>query len=162
LLLDGAHGGLGGDGHFEAGNGGARDVGGDAKGTRDLGEGHFGEVLVAERLEEALGGREELLSGIPFLLAEAVEAFGPVGGEFELALLVAGRLLLQETRVEGEETVGPIELAGPVFHGRKALGEAIGDGLKRAAMAELKPGHESAVGSRGFAGKAMEELRVES
>jgi len=150
LLLDGGHGGVGGRGKLEPGESGAGDVGGDAQGASGMGEGHFREIVVAEVFEEALGNAEEFLSAVPFLIAEAVEASGPIGGLLELLFGESGGLLLKEPGIECEEAVGPVVSAGPVSNGGEPFAEFIGDRLMRAGVTELEPGDESAEGARGF------------
>ena len=153
LLLDGGEGGLGGIGKFGARQGEAADGGGYFQGARDLGQGHIVEILFAEALEEASGGGEEFLGGIPLLLPEVIEARGPIGGALATPGSLGLSLLLKETGVEGLHAVVPVKLAGPVFDRGEALTEFIGHRLMGAMVAELEEGHESAIGSRGFAGK---------
>jgi hypothetical protein len=53
------------------------------------------------------------------------------------------------------EAFGPGIFAGPIFDGGQAFGEAVGDGLEGATVAEVKIGHESAEGARGLAGRGL-------
>jgi len=113
-------------------------------------------MSVAEGFEEALSGGKEFLGGIPFLLAETVEARGPIGGLFALTFGGVSSLLLEQAGIEMEKPLGPIVFAGPVFDRRETFTKFVGDGLVRAGVAELEPGDEGAEGARGFAGEALE------
>ncbi len=162
VLLDGGQGGVLGRGEFGSREGGAADAGGDVQRTGDLSQGHFAELFVAERLEEADDRGEEFLGGVPFFFAEAFEAQGPVGGLFGLESGLGLGLLLEEAGVEGLEAFFPIEPAGPVFDGAQVLAELVGDELEGAGGAELEEGHKGVEGARGFAGQAGEQkLRVD-
>ena len=97
MSLDRSEGGFGRRREFEAGEGGTGDVGGDADGAGDLRQGHVLDMIVAEGFEEALSGGKEFLGGIPFLLAETVEAIGPIGGLFALTFRGVEGLLLEDT-----------------------------------------------------------------
>ena len=121
------------------------------------------EVLLTERFKEALGRGEEFLGGVPLLLAEAVEAAGPVGGVAGLRFGLGLELLLEKAGVEGMQTAAPVKPGGPVLDGAELLAERVGHRLVRAGLAELKEGDEGVVGARGLArGTGEEWLRVES
>ena len=151
LLLDGGERGLGGFGKFSTSEGEPADGGGDFQSARDLGEGHFVEILFAEAFEEALGGGEEFLGGIPLLLPEMIETRGPIGGALATQGGLGLNLFVEETGVEGVHTLPPVKPAGPVFDGGEAFTEFVGYGLMGPVVAELEEGHESAVGSRRLA-----------
>jgi hypothetical protein len=155
-MLHWGHDGIGRLGEFCAGEGGAADFGGDAESPGDLSQSHFLKIFLAEVFQEALGSGDEFLGGFPFLLAEAIEPAGPVGGLFALAGGLGFGVLLEEAGVERLQAFAPVMFAGPVFDRAKVFAEFIGDGLKTAGMAELEEGHEGAVGPRGLAGEALE------
>jgi hypothetical protein len=138
LLLDGGNGRVGIGRKLSAEKGGAADFGGDAQGARDLGEGHFLEVIIAEAFEKALSCGEELLGSNPFLFAKAVEAFRPVSGLFTLPFGFVVSLLLKEAGVERLEPLEPIIFGGPVFKSGKVFAGFVGYGLEGASLAEIE------------------------
>ncbi len=152
LMLDRGERWLGSGGQFRAGEGETANGRGDFQGAGDLGQSHPAQVFLAEGFEEALSGGEEFLGGIPFLVAEAIEAGGPVGGLTGVEGGLGFSLLLKEAGVEVQDAIRPIKPAGPVFDRAERCAEAVGDGLEGAGVAELEEGQEGAEGARGLAG----------
>ncbi len=106
-----------------------------------------------------MSGGEEFLGRIPFLFAEVIEAFGPIGSLEVLPGHFGFGLLLEQAGVEGLEPFAPAVLAGPIFDGGKTFPELVGGGLERTGMAELKEDPESVKGARGFAREPLEAGR---
>ena len=117
------------------------------------------EIVLAVGFKEAAGGGDELLGGIPFLLAEGLEAKRPVGGDAALAIGRPGGRRLEEAGMEPVHAVGPVKAAGPFFDGGQAFVELVGDGLQGVGVAEVEVGQEGAEGARRFAGSGRETRR---
>ena len=159
LLLDGRQFEVRGGGQLGTGESLPADGGGNFQGAGDLGEVHFTEVFLAKGIEETLGGGDEFLRGLPFLFTETLEAIRPIG---HLPAPVCGDVpgrRLEEAGIKGLDAFGPGIFARPLFDCGQALGEAVGDGLEGAGVAEVKPGHEGAEGARGLAGRGLEPGR---
>jgi hypothetical protein len=94
------------------------------------------------------------LSGLPLLVAEAIEAGGPLGSLPALTGDLILGLLLERAGIEGQQPAAPAVFAGPILDGRQALDECVGDSFKGARMAKLEESRESAESARGLAGAA--------
>ena len=149
LLLDRGEFRFGGFGGRNPGEGLTADGRGNLQGAGDLGQSHLVQLFVAEGFEKTLSGRDEFLGGLPFLLAEAMEAAGPLASFLALAGGLVLGLLLQQAGVESQQAFAPAIFAGPVFDGGQAFAQFVGDGLVGAGLAELKEGQESGKGARG-------------
>ena len=137
-----------------------RNPGRDLKGARDLGERHFFDFAVAKVLEEAEDGTEEFLAGGPFVFPEFATPAGPIGGGRLREGGLGGDLGLKQAGLMGEQAVAPAILAGPIFHGGGIFAENLRDSRKRAGLAQLEEGEESAEGTRCLAGLAGERDRL--
>lgn len=117
LELCGSERGLRRLGKFGAAEGEAANGGGDFQSARNLRQIHATQLLLPKGFEEALGGGEELLGGIPFLFTKALETMSPIGSLLALSGELVASLLLQQAGVEFLEATVPSVTAGPPFDG---------------------------------------------